>query len=80
MRYEGRELAVRFFDTCIFRPGLAYRLVGTRANGQPAFGVYVRDPHATVAHAHGMLVLTLAGSRIAALTRFDNSVLGRERP
>jgi RNA polymerase sigma-70 factor (ECF subfamily) len=77
MRYEGRELAARFFDKSIFRPGLAYRLVGTRANGQPAFGVYVRDPHAAVAHASGMLVLTLADSRIAALTRFDNSALDR---
>ena len=77
MRYEGRELAARFLDKTVFRPGLAYRLVGTRANGQPAFGVYVRDPHTAVAHAHGMLVLTLAGSRIAAMTRFDNSVLDR---
>jgi RNA polymerase sigma-70 factor (ECF subfamily) len=77
MRYEGRGLAARFLDQCIFRPGLAYRLVGTRANGQPAFGVYVRDPHAAVAHAHGMLMLTLAGSSIAAMTRFDNSVLDR---
>jgi RNA polymerase sigma-70 factor (ECF subfamily) len=77
MRYEGRELAARLFERSIFRPGIVYRLVGTRANGQPAFGVYVRDSHAAVSHAYGMLVLTLAGSRIAAMTRFDNSVLDR---
>ena len=48
----------------------------TRANGQPAFGVYVRDPRAPVAHATGILVLTLAGSQISAMTGFpDNSVL-----
>ena len=28
-----------------------------------------------IAHASGMLVLTLAGRRITALTGFDNSVL-----
>ena len=57
------------------RPGLA-RLVPTRANGQPAFGQYVRDQHAPVAHAHGFIVLTLAGSQISAMTGFpDNSTL-----
>ena len=60
-----------------FRPGRTFRLVATRANGQPAFGIYVRDPHANVAHANGLLVLTLAGNRICAMTRFDNSVLPR---
>ena len=45
----------------------------TRANGQPAFGVYVRDPHAPVAHATGILVLTLAGSQISAMTGFLGS-------
>jgi RNA polymerase sigma-70 factor (ECF subfamily) len=39
--------------------------------------VYVRDPRAKIAHAAGLLVLTLAGGRICAMTRFDNSVLAR---
>jgi hypothetical protein len=39
--------------------------------------MYVRDPHATLLHASGLLVLTLAGRRICAMTCFDNSVLGR---
>ena len=48
------------------------------ANGQPAFGRYLRDPHAPVGHAHGLIVLTLAGNRISAITGFnDNSVLAR---
>ena len=52
------------------------RLVPTRANTQPAFGVYLRDEHAPVAHATGLLVLTLQGDQIAAITRFlDTSVL-----
>ncbi len=73
LEYQGRELARRFF-TAVWQDR-SYRLVPTRANGQPAFAVYVRDPHAGVAHANGLLVATLAGTEICALTRFDNSVL-----
>ena len=33
------------------------------------------DPHAPVAHAHSLIVLTLAGDTICAITRFgDNSL------
>jgi hypothetical protein len=77
LEYQGRALAARFLTATAFRPGRTSRLVATRANGQPAFGVYVRDPRAHVAHANGLLVLTLAGHRICAMTRFDNSVLPR---
>jgi RNA polymerase sigma-70 factor (TIGR02960 family) len=76
LEYQGRELAARFF-TMAFRRRRQYRLVPTRANGQPAFGVYVRDPHAPVLHANGLIVLTLAGDRISTITRFDNGVLPR---
>ena len=77
LEYQGRELAARFLTVVAFRQGRTYRLVATRANGQPAFGSYVRDPLTGVAHANGLLVLTLAGDRISAITRFDNSVLPR---
>jgi RNA polymerase sigma-70 factor (TIGR02960 family) len=77
LEYQGRELAARFLTATAFRSGRISRLVATRANGQPAFGVYIRDPRANVAHANGLLVLTLAGHRICAMTRFDNSVLPR---
>jgi RNA polymerase sigma-70 factor (TIGR02960 family) len=77
LEHQGRELAARFHATVTFRQGRTYRLVATRANGQPAFGVYVRDPQANLARANGLLVLTLAGDRICAMTRFDNSVLPR---
>jgi hypothetical protein len=76
LQYQGRELIARFLAATGFRPGRPARLVPTRANGQPAFGLYVRDPHAPVAHAHGIIVLTLAGSQISAMTGFpDNSTL-----
>ena len=77
LEHHGRELAARFHAAVTFREGRTYRLVATRANGQPAFGGYVRDPQAGTAHANGLLVLTLAGRRICAMTRFDNGVLDR---
>jgi hypothetical protein len=77
LEYQGRELAARFFAVVAFRQGRRYRLVATRANGQPAFGAYVRDPHVRVLHATGLLVCTLAGSRICAMALFDNSTLAR---
>jgi RNA polymerase sigma-70 factor (TIGR02960 family) len=77
LEYHGRELAARFLVAVAFRDGRTFRLIATRANGQPAFGVYVRDPVTGVSHAVGLLVLTLAGDRISAITRFDNSSLAR---
>ena len=76
LEYQGRDLAARFF-TLAFRRRRRYRLVATRANGQPALGLYLGDPHAPVLHANGLLVLTLAGDRISMITRFDPSVLPR---
>jgi len=60
-----------------FRQGRTYRLVPTRANGQPAFGAYLRDPRTKIAHANGLLVVTLTGGQICAMAHFDNSVLPR---
>ena len=75
MEYQGRESAARF-QAAVFRPGRFFRLVATRANGQPAFGTYLQDAHADIFHGHGLIVLTLEGDRISAITRFtDNSVL-----
>ena len=39
-------------------------------NGQPAFGLYVREPQSLVTRASGILVLTLAGSQVSAVTGF----------
>jgi RNA polymerase sigma-70 factor (TIGR02960 family) len=75
LEYQGRELIGEFFTAVAFRQGRRYRLVPTRANGQPAFAVYLRDPVAPVARAFGLLVVTLAGSQISAITRFDNAAL-----
>jgi Alcohol dehydrogenase GroES-like domain len=69
--------AAQFLSAISFPGGTRqFRLVPTRANSQPAFGCYLRDAQAPIAHAHGLIVLTLASDRISAITRFlDNSVL-----
>jgi RNA polymerase sigma-70 factor (ECF subfamily) len=71
--YEGREAAMRFCDL-IFRDGRRFDLVPTRANGQPAFGLYLHAPDG-LRHAAGFLVLTLSGNRVSAMTRFENGLL-----
>jgi RNA polymerase sigma-70 factor (TIGR02960 family) len=75
LEYEGRDVVGRFYAV-MFGRGRLYDLVPTRANGQPAFGTYLRDPAGGVRHGAGMVVLTIAGERIAAITRFESSVLG----
>ncbi|GAB2442204.1 hypothetical protein GCM10027262_55630 [Nocardia tengchongensis] len=74
LEYRGRDSVARF---CAFIFGSAptYELVATRANGQPAFGVYRHTP--TGIHGSGLFVLTLAGDRIDAMTVFENTVLPR---
>jgi RNA polymerase sigma-70 factor (TIGR02960 family) len=60
------------------RRGANLRLVPTRANGQPAFGCYLPDPHAAVARAYGLMVLTLTEDRVSAITWFgERSLLQR---
>ena len=71
--YEGRDLVARFCAG-IFGAGRRFDLVRTRANGQPAFGVYLRTADGA-SRGVGLYVLTLAGDQICAMTRFENSVL-----
>ncbi len=75
LEYHGRELVARFLAATGLRPGRRNRIIPTRANGQPAFGLYAGDPQAGILHAAGMLVLTLSGGSICAMTGFDTSVL-----
>jgi RNA polymerase sigma-70 factor (ECF subfamily) len=77
LEYQGRELVAQFLRATAFRPGWTARLITTRANGQPAFGFYVRDPHSGRFYTVGLLVLTLSGTRISAMTRFDPATLPR---
>ncbi len=75
LEYQGHAAIARFILDRSWWGIQQARLVPTRANGQPAFGYYLRDPRAPIAHAHGLVVLTIAGDQISAITRFgDNSL------
>ena len=77
LEYRGIESAQRILAAVTFRPGRTYRVVPTRANGQPAFGLYLADPHASVYRAYSLLVITTAGDHITAITGFNTNVMTR---
>ena len=73
LEYQGVDVVSRLFAG-IFGSGRRVDLVPTRANGQPAFGAYLRAGTG-IRHGSGLFVLTLSGDRICAFTRLDSSVL-----
>ncbi len=79
LEYQGPEAIAGFLrDVNTWRGPRRYRLIPTRANGQPAFGFYLQEGQSPVFCAHGLIVLTLEGDQISAITRFvDNSNLAR---
>jgi RNA polymerase sigma-70 factor (TIGR02960 family) len=75
LEYEGRDPVARFC-TLLFDGGRRFSLVPTRANGQPAFGVYMYVHSASgVPQGVGVLAVSLNGQRICALTFFEQSAL-----
>ncbi len=77
VEYRGTAAARRVLAAATFRPGRTHRVVPTRANGQPACGLYLADPHAGAYRAYCLLVITTAGDRITAITSFSASVMTR---
>jgi RNA polymerase sigma-70 factor (ECF subfamily) len=77
--FRGRPAAERLLSALVFRGGSRrFLLVPARANGQPAFACFVSDDDAPPASGSGMIVLTLAGTRIRGVARFlDNALLPR---
>jgi RNA polymerase sigma-70 factor (TIGR02960 family) len=71
--YQGRDAVTRYCAT-LFAASPRSDLIPVRANGQPAFGAYLRGPAGT-RHATAFYVLTLAGHQISAITRFEATVL-----
>jgi len=69
--YVGRDAVARFC-AALFGAGRRFDLVPTRANGQPAFGAYLRGGAGV-----GLYVLTLADDRISAMARFEAGHLAR---
>jgi RNA polymerase sigma-70 factor (ECF subfamily) len=50
--------------------GQDLKFLPTRANGQPALVLYLPDPSAPIWRACGLIVLTLRGKQVHAITRF----------
>ena len=72
--YHGRDVVTRLFASMMSVRGRTFDYVPTRANGQPALGVYLRGSDG-IRHGTGLIVLTLTGDQICAATRFESSVL-----
>jgi hypothetical protein len=74
LEYQGHE-AIAALRRCNGERRGPLHVVSTRANAQPAFGCYLPDTQTASARAHGLMVLTLEGDRISAITWFaGNSV------
>jgi RNA polymerase sigma-70 factor (ECF subfamily) len=75
LEYQGHYAIAAFLRHRAELRGAPLRVVPTRANTQPAFGCYLPDAHAAIARPYGLIVLTLEGDTIAAITWFaDTSV------
>jgi hypothetical protein len=64
----------RFFTALYPHWRQSDRLVPLRANGQPAWGEYRRDPVTGGLHIAGVYVVGLAGDRVCDLTRFETAI------
>ncbi len=75
LEFQGRDIVAQFFASIFAEGRHAYDLVpATRANGQLAFGAFLRTS-TDIRQGTSLLVLTLAGDRISAITGFDKEVL-----
>ncbi|MBD2897319.1 RNA polymerase subunit sigma-70 [Spirillospora sp. NPDC000708] len=68
--FTGRDAVLGFLAGRVIRPGL-WRMVPSRANGQPACVVYRRSGTGRY-EAYGVQVLTLIGARVARITSFND--------
>jgi RNA polymerase sigma-70 factor (TIGR02960 family) len=78
LEYQGREAIGAFLYHRAELRGTPLRVVPTRANTQPAFGCYIPDAHAAIARPYGLIVLTLEGDAIAAITWFADTAVFRQ--
>ena len=77
LEYRGTDAIAAFLRHRAELRGVPLRVVPTRANTQPAFGCYLPDAHAAIARPYGLVVLTLAGDGIAAVTWFADTAVFR---
>jgi hypothetical protein len=69
LEYRGRLAICDFFTAMESLVGV--RLAPTRANGQPAFGYYAQEPDGRACGGYALLVLTLDGDLVCAITAFS---------
>jgi RNA polymerase sigma-70 factor (TIGR02960 family) len=72
--FTGRQAVIGFLATRVLRREDQWRMVRTRANGQPAVVAYAHTDEGRY-EAHGIEVLTLIGDRIARITAFHDPSL-----
>jgi RNA polymerase sigma-70 factor, ECF subfamily len=77
LEYQGHEAIAAFLRHRAELRGAPLRVVPTRANMQPAFGCYLPDAQAAIDRPYGLLVLTLAGDAVAAITWFSDTAVFR---
>jgi RNA polymerase sigma-70 factor (ECF subfamily) len=68
--FRGRETIVAFLTGLPLNGETHWRVIPTRANSQPAFGLYARSDETGAFLASELAVLTLADDRIAEITVF----------
>jgi RNA polymerase sigma-70 factor (TIGR02960 family) len=71
--YVGLDASAAFC-AAVFGSGRRFDLVPTRANGQIAFGTYLRAADGSRPGV-GLLVLAFSGDRVCAMNRFERSLL-----
>ncbi len=69
--FTGRELIGRFLQARVLTEPGRFQMIPVAANGQPALAAYLRD-HDGVYRAHSICVLTIAASRVARVTSFND--------
>src|SRR5580658_918249 len=72
--FHGPRPIAQFLQQVAFW-GEDLKMIQTRANNDPAFGYYRKDPNADIYRASGMLVLTISDERISSMTRFGDKSL-----
>jgi len=68
--FRGREAIATVLSTRIFAPGRQQRLLPTRANGSPAFGLYPREAETGIYQLGGLLVLGVVDEQIESFVVF----------
>jgi RNA polymerase sigma-70 factor, ECF subfamily len=71
--FAGKRHCLGFIERFLDSPGV-YRMLPTRANGQPAVAAYRRDEHG-IHRAFALVVLTTTSAGIARIALFDDPEL-----